>query len=164
MLIEAPTLICYATGSNPPKIVPARANRDWMDATHERFAHRRIPLPIANSSGWEILCPVTFEAWWHRGIQQQGITFTTDGDTSIFGTESIVVPAGDPGERLVADLILSTIASDLNAAAAARQSRQYTSARHGVGRPVGCLSAPTPFDQQGVCLARSRDRPIRREG
>jgi hypothetical protein len=40
MLIEAPTLVCCATGSNPPKIVPARANRDWMDAAYERFAHR----------------------------------------------------------------------------------------------------------------------------
>jgi hypothetical protein len=80
MPIEAPTLVCYATGSNPPEIVPARPDREWMDATYERFAHRCIPLSIANSSGWEILCPVSFEAWWHGGIQPQDITFTTNGD------------------------------------------------------------------------------------
>lgn len=50
------------------------------------------------------------------------------GTNSIFGNvdhesvhESVIVPAGDPGERLVANLILSTIAFDLQMAPAARK-------------------------------------------
>jgi len=75
-----PTFICYATKSQPSKIVPARADRDWMNATYERFALRCLPLSIANASGWELLCPVTFRASWHGGILQNDMTFATDGD------------------------------------------------------------------------------------
>lgn len=35
-----------------------------MDATTHRFANRCLPLTIANSMGWELLCPMTFEAEW----------------------------------------------------------------------------------------------------
>ena len=66
--VEAPNLICYAVEANPPKIVPARAERDWMDATDDRFAYRCIPLSIANASGWELLCPIAFEALWCSSI------------------------------------------------------------------------------------------------
>jgi hypothetical protein len=76
-LVEAPTLVCYATKPDPPQIVPAHADRDWMSATYARFALRCIPLSIANSSGWELLCPVTFKAWWHGGILQKDMTFTS---------------------------------------------------------------------------------------
>ena len=82
-IVEAPNLVCYATEPDPPTIVPARADRDWMDATYERFAHRCIPLSIANASGWELLCPAAFEAWWHGGISQQDISFTTNGDPRV---------------------------------------------------------------------------------
>jgi hypothetical protein len=43
------------------------------------------------------------------------------GPPAIFGIENVVVPGGDPGERLVANLILSTIALDLQAETAARK-------------------------------------------
>lgn len=59
-----PELICYPLEHNPPKIVPARPSRDWMDETPERFAYRCIPLSIANASGWELLCPEGFRASW----------------------------------------------------------------------------------------------------
>jgi hypothetical protein len=79
-LVEAPDLICYAVETNPPKIVPARAERDWMDATDDRSAYRCIPLSIANASGWELLCPITFEAWWHGGNSKDRISFIAKGD------------------------------------------------------------------------------------
>jgi Family of unknown function (DUF6065) len=78
-LVEAPGLVCYAVDPDPPKIVPARAERDWMDATSDRFAYRCIPLSIANGSGWELLCPFTFEAWWHGGNSKDRISFITQG-------------------------------------------------------------------------------------
>jgi hypothetical protein len=36
-------------------IVPARAHREWMDLTHNRFANRCLPLLIANQAGWLII-------------------------------------------------------------------------------------------------------------
>jgi hypothetical protein len=80
--VEAPSLVCYPTVSTPPKMVPARAERAWMNGTNERFAYRCTPLSIANSSGWELLCPVTFEAWWHGGNAKENITFITDNSLS----------------------------------------------------------------------------------
>jgi len=35
-----------------------------MDRTNGRFAYRCLPLTIANSHGWEVLSPCTFEAIW----------------------------------------------------------------------------------------------------
>jgi hypothetical protein len=84
-LVDAPELICYAVKPDPPKIVPARAERDWMDATDDRFAYRCIPLSIANASGWELLCPVTFEVWWHGGNSKDRITFIAAGDGRAIG-------------------------------------------------------------------------------
>jgi hypothetical protein len=57
-------LLCYKLYPNVPKIVPASLNRDWMDASPARFAYRCLPLMIANSYGWDILSPCTFEAEW----------------------------------------------------------------------------------------------------
>ncbi len=73
--LATPELICYAVDQDPPKIVPARASRDWMDLTNQRYANRCIPLLIANASGWEILCPFDFDAYWHGGQDKEAITF-----------------------------------------------------------------------------------------
>lgn len=35
-----------------------------MDATDQRFAYRCLPLAIANTFGWEILCPAALKAIW----------------------------------------------------------------------------------------------------
>ena len=58
-----------------------------MDATDDRFAYRCIPLSIANASGWELLCPVTFEAWWlprlqalHWKLRPLGLPSLINGD------------------------------------------------------------------------------------
>jgi len=81
------SLLCYRMSRLAPKLVPARAERDWMDATDQRFAYRCLPLTIANSMGWEMLCPMTFEAEWNG---EQGI------DSIVIGADSAEI------EKLVA--------------------------------------------------------------
>lgn len=75
--LAAPQLTCYAVDPDPPPIVPARPARDWMDATDQRYAYRCIPLSIANASGWEILCPFDFEAYWHGGAGKDEIALAS---------------------------------------------------------------------------------------
>lgn len=83
--LEVPELVCFAVEADPPKLVPARAERDWMDATTDRFAYRCIPLSIANASGWEVLSPIAFEATWRGGNLKSDITLSTSGDQSRLG-------------------------------------------------------------------------------
>ena len=56
--------ICYLHPGWDPLVRPAEATRDWMDATHESFAYRCLPLNIANAHGWEILSPCDVSAYW----------------------------------------------------------------------------------------------------
>jgi hypothetical protein len=71
-------LECYPTNSRPPDIVPGRPNRAWMDAFAERHPYRCLPLSMANTSGWEILCPVGFTATWNGGAHQHDIQIRPD--------------------------------------------------------------------------------------
>src|SRR5437763_14946258 len=71
--VEPPELTCYPLWPDPPPLVPAKSERDWMDATSERFAYRCIPLSIANASGWEIALPFAFDAAWYGGVDQSAI-------------------------------------------------------------------------------------------
>lgn len=52
-----------------------------MDATPERFAHRCLPLSIANAAGWEILNPHAFSAIWNGGKSLDSISIKSkDGE------------------------------------------------------------------------------------
>lgn len=82
-------LECFPTVSRPPEIVPGRPNRDWMDIFAERHPYRCLPLTMANTSGWEILCPVGFTAEWNGGPAQADITFKSD--VPYLGFEDLVV-------------------------------------------------------------------------
>jgi hypothetical protein len=75
-----PQLTCYPLEPDPPAIEPARAARDWMDTTGERFAYRCIPLSIANASGWEILSPVAFQATWTGGTLRSSLSIGSSDD------------------------------------------------------------------------------------
>ena len=48
-------------------IVTAPPQRDWMDATDQRFAYRCLPLVVANQAGWLILNPANFAVRWNGG-------------------------------------------------------------------------------------------------
>lgn len=64
-------LICIGDPADRPVIRPMSVERDWMDATPDRFAYRCLPLNIANSHGWEILSPGAVDVVWggEPGIQ-----------------------------------------------------------------------------------------------
>ncbi len=46
------------------KIVPAPADRHWIDFTTHGWANRCLPLRVANQAGWHILNNCDFEAEW----------------------------------------------------------------------------------------------------
>ena len=76
-----PDLRCYREYQDPPPLIPGRAERDWMDATSQKFAYRCTPMPIANCSGWEITLPMAFQATWNGGNEREDIQIKSlDGD------------------------------------------------------------------------------------
>jgi hypothetical protein len=71
-------LECFPLVAYPPEIVPGRPQRAWMDAFNERHPYRCLPLTVANTTGWELLCPVGFTAEWNGGVRTQDIRFIPD--------------------------------------------------------------------------------------
>ncbi|HWA59979.1 MAG TPA: DUF6065 family protein [Caulobacteraceae bacterium] len=95
-----PGLTCFPMWPDPPALVPAKQDREWMDQTPEHFAYRCIPLSIANASGWELILPFSFEAAWYGGQGMDTIQFRS-GDhrvqhmvTSHFGSGVITFHTG----------------------------------------------------------------------
>ena len=60
-------LLCYAINDYAPKLVAARPEREWMEGFTDRHAYRCLPLSIANTHGWELLCPTPIEILWNGG-------------------------------------------------------------------------------------------------
>ncbi|MBS0361375.1 MAG: hypothetical protein JSR98_08340 [Proteobacteria bacterium] len=60
-------LECFPTIADPPEMVPGRPDRAWMDGFAGRSPYRCLPLTMANTSGWELLCPTGFTAEWNGG-------------------------------------------------------------------------------------------------
>jgi hypothetical protein len=71
-------LECYPMHTRPPEIIPGRMNRDWMDNFSHRHPYKCLPLTMANTTGWEILCPMGFTAEWNGGPSQNDITLTPE--------------------------------------------------------------------------------------
>lgn len=67
-------LLCYELEPGRVEIRPASHRRPWMDDMAEGYAYRCLPLTVANAQGWEMLCPVSFEAMWNGGAGVQDIT------------------------------------------------------------------------------------------
>ncbi|MEO1197909.1 MAG: DUF6065 family protein [Pseudomonadota bacterium] len=76
-----PGLKCFKTVADPAPIVSGRPQRDWMDATPQRFAYRCLPLSIANSSGWEIRMRAGVTIFWNGGELNEDIRFVWDEDS-----------------------------------------------------------------------------------
>ncbi|HEV2633789.1 MAG TPA: DUF6065 family protein [Actinocrinis sp.] len=69
------TLTAYRVSADPPiQLVPAQRNRDWIDATTQRFASRCLPLLIANQSGWWLLNSHDFTVSWDGTRRSEGLT------------------------------------------------------------------------------------------
>lgn len=47
------------------ELVPSAPNRQWMDDFGDRHPYRCLPLSIANTHGWDILCPADVEISWN---------------------------------------------------------------------------------------------------
>lgn len=76
-------LIAYALEDYPLLLRPAPSQHLWMDETPDSYAYRCLPLTMANSYGWEMLCPVGFSAIWDGSIAQSGIMTRPDYPSSI---------------------------------------------------------------------------------
>jgi hypothetical protein len=76
----------HALTEHPPVVRPARAKRQWMDDFTDRHAYRCLPLSIANSYGWEVLCPIPIEINWNGGM--------TVDDIQVVGLKDL--PGGAP--------------------------------------------------------------------
>jgi hypothetical protein len=71
-------ITAYELDTQICEIVPAPSRRDWMDHTRDRFAYRCLPMTIANSCGWQVLCPASFVASWNGGTRHTSdITIVT---------------------------------------------------------------------------------------
>ena len=73
-------LECYKIYDVAPEIVPGRSDRAWMDAFADRHPYRCLPLTMANSTGWEILCPMDIKITWNGGPRNEDIDLKTTGD------------------------------------------------------------------------------------
>jgi hypothetical protein len=71
-------LICFEVEPGRTVLRPASSSRDWMDATPGRYAYRCLPLTMANSHGWEMLCPANFEVTWNGGDGLDALEITSD--------------------------------------------------------------------------------------
>lgn len=71
-------LECYPMLPRPPELVAGSPDRKWMDAFHARHPYRCLPLTMANTTGWEVLCPMGFRAEWNGGPQADDIRLIPD--------------------------------------------------------------------------------------
>ena len=73
-------LRCHALHDQPPPLVPAPVERDWMDDFPARHAYRCLPLTVANAHGWQILAPCGIRAEWNGSSATDSIRVSaTDG-------------------------------------------------------------------------------------
>lgn len=70
-------LTCYKMYDNPPKLVAGSSRREWMDGFPDKHPYRCLPMTMANSTGWELLCPEDVKIIWNGGINNEDITFQT---------------------------------------------------------------------------------------
>jgi hypothetical protein len=71
-------LECFPTIDRPPELVAGRPQRAWMDHFADRHPYRCLPMTMANTSGWEVLCPMAFTAEWNGGLMQEDIKLQPD--------------------------------------------------------------------------------------
>jgi hypothetical protein len=69
-------LVAYPSWERGPvmPLVPAATSREWMDATHSRFAYRCLPLLLANQYGWFILNSHPLRVCWSGGDSPEALT------------------------------------------------------------------------------------------
>ena len=63
-------------------MVPGRPDRGWMSRFVDRHPYRCLPLVVANTSGWDLLCPISFSATWNGGPRGRDVKLVPTGDTT----------------------------------------------------------------------------------
>jgi hypothetical protein len=61
------------------EVVPPKVKRKWMDNT-KGHAYKCIPLNVANTYGWTVLCPIGFSATWNGNPGTEAIDITIIDD------------------------------------------------------------------------------------
>jgi len=94
-------LIAHVIDGHHVDIRPAPVERDWMEATNQRYAYRCLPLNIANAYGWEVLCNAGFLAMWNGKTTNDAIIIQADPGTtapavSHFGPRHPHLPSAVP--------------------------------------------------------------------
>lgn len=69
-------LTCYRIGGYQTEIAPARPRRAIFDANPH--AYKCLPLTVANTAGWELLCPTGVDIEWNGGPSAADITVILD--------------------------------------------------------------------------------------
>jgi hypothetical protein len=70
------SLTAYRLPNRPSlKLIPASADRTWMELTRGGWANRCLPLRMANQSGWLILNDADFEVTWDGKPGVSGVHF-----------------------------------------------------------------------------------------
>jgi hypothetical protein len=75
-------LTCYTIHGSGAEMVPGKPERQWMDEFSNRHPYRCLPLVVANTTGWELLSPVSFTASWTGGSRADDIRIDPDDDTT----------------------------------------------------------------------------------
>jgi len=70
------------------RIVPAPAERSWMDETTGQFAYRCLPLLIANQAGWYVLNSRQVRMRWDGGEDLSSVTIEYPGGFAPFPVTS----------------------------------------------------------------------------
>ncbi|MEO7502486.1 MAG: DUF6065 family protein [Gemmatimonadaceae bacterium] len=66
--------VAYRVAETAMRIVPANADRAWLNELPSRFGYRCLPLRLANQHGWFLLNSHTFRARWSGGVDKRDIT------------------------------------------------------------------------------------------
>ncbi len=72
-----PYLEAFEVHGSAPKIVPGSSRREWMDVFSDRHPYRCLPLTMANSTGWELLCPFQVDIRWNGGSDIKDLTISS---------------------------------------------------------------------------------------
>ena len=74
---EMPGLVAYPVQARAEmSLVPAPVERQWLDATADRFGYRCLPVLIANQAGWFIINSHALEAVWNGGDDPDDLIVT----------------------------------------------------------------------------------------
>lgn len=72
---DQPYLTAYHLYDGAPsmQIVPAPRQREWMDATPQKFAYRCLPMLLASQAGWLVLNSHAIRVTWNGGVDKSAI-------------------------------------------------------------------------------------------